>query len=52
MAMSSWLRPYLENGRLKIESWSEVPPVSLLETRHIVASVHHGGAGCYSEALA
>ncbi|KAI0546300.1 hypothetical protein F4679DRAFT_557975 [Xylaria curta] len=46
------LRPYLENGRLKIESWLEVQPVSLLETGHIVASVHHGGAGCYSEALA
>ncbi|RYC56908.1 hypothetical protein CHU98_g9300 [Xylaria longipes] len=45
------LHPYLENGRLKMESWLEVQPVSLLETGHIVASVHHGGAGCYSEAL-
>ncbi|KAI0814648.1 hypothetical protein GGR55DRAFT_632668 [Xylaria sp. FL0064] len=45
------LRPFLENGRLKIESWLDVQPVSLLETGHIVASVHHGGAGCYSEAL-
>ncbi|KAH8162100.1 hypothetical protein CIB48_g6159 [Xylaria polymorpha] len=45
------LLPYLESGRLKIESWLEVQPVSLLETGHIVASVHHGGAGCYSEAL-
>ncbi|KAI0457112.1 hypothetical protein F5B21DRAFT_465701 [Xylaria acuta] len=45
------LRPYLENGRLKMEPWLEVQPVSLLETGHIVASVHHGGAGCYSEAL-
>ncbi|KAI0433091.1 hypothetical protein F5Y09DRAFT_300247 [Xylaria sp. FL1042] len=44
------LRPF-ENGRLKIESWLDVQPVSLLETGHIVASVHHGGAGCYHEAL-
>ncbi|KAF2973329.1 hypothetical protein GQX73_g356 [Xylaria multiplex] len=45
------LRPFLESGRLRIESWLDVQPVSLLETGHIVASVHHGGAGCYSEAL-
>ncbi|KAI1420153.1 hypothetical protein F5Y12DRAFT_774407 [Xylaria sp. FL1777] len=45
------LRPFLENGRLKIESWLDVQPVSLLETGHIVASVHHGGSGCYHEAL-
>ncbi|KAI0914220.1 hypothetical protein F4823DRAFT_573654 [Ustulina deusta] len=45
------LRPFLEDGRLRIESWLDVQPVSLLETGHIVASVHHGGAGCYHEAL-
>ncbi|KAI0199394.1 hypothetical protein F4808DRAFT_471677 [Astrocystis sublimbata] len=46
------LQPYIDSGRLKIESWLEVHPFALLETGHIVASVHHGGAGCYSEALA
>ncbi|TGJ79087.1 hypothetical protein E0Z10_g9679 [Xylaria hypoxylon] len=45
------LRPFLKNGRLRIESWLDVQPVSLLETGYVVASVHHGGAGCYSEAL-
>lgn len=45
------LRPYLDGGRVKIESWLEVEPTSLLATGHIVASVHHGGAGCYNEAL-
>ncbi|RWA05990.1 hypothetical protein EKO27_g9115 [Xylaria grammica] len=45
------LRPFLKDRRLKIETWLDVQPVSLLETGHIVASVHHGGAGCYSEAL-
>ncbi|KAI1146535.1 hypothetical protein F4825DRAFT_440482 [Nemania diffusa] len=45
------LRPFLENGRLKLQSWLEVDPTALMETGHIVASVHHGGAGCYHEAL-
>ncbi|KAL7629626.1 hypothetical protein AAE478_001148 [Parahypoxylon ruwenzoriense] len=45
------LRPFLESGRVKIEPWLAVEPTSILETGHIVASVHHGGAGCYSEAL-
>lgn len=45
------LRPYLENERLRMESWLDVQPVTLLETGHIVLSVHHGGAGCYHEAL-
>ncbi|KAI1185228.1 hypothetical protein F5B17DRAFT_432780 [Nemania serpens] len=45
------LLPFVETGRLRIQSWLEIQPVSLLETGHIVASVHHGGAGCYSEAL-
>ncbi|KAJ2989437.1 hypothetical protein NUW58_g3464 [Xylaria curta] len=45
------LLPFLENGRLKMVPWLDIQPVSLLETGHIVASVHHGGAGCYHEAL-
>ncbi|KAK5627441.1 hypothetical protein RRF57_003156 [Xylaria bambusicola] len=46
------LRPFIESGRLKMESWLDVQPVTLLETGHIILSVHHGGAGCYHEALA
>ncbi|GAP91408.1 putative 2-hydroxyacylsphingosine 1-beta-galactosyltransferase [Rosellinia necatrix] len=45
------LRPFIEAGRLRVESWLDAQPVSLLQTGNIVASVHHGGAGCYSEAL-
>lgn len=45
------LRPFLENGRVKMESWLVADPTSLLETGHIIASVHHGGAGCYHEAI-
>lgn len=31
-------------GRVRIVEWLTVDPVSLLETGHIVASVHHGGS--------
>ncbi|RYO94776.1 hypothetical protein DL766_000039 [Monosporascus sp. MC13-8B] len=48
---ASPVHPFLESGRVKMEQWLEVDPTSLLETGHIVASVHHGGAGCYHEAL-
>lgn len=39
-------------GRLRIEKWIEVQPPTLLQSGHIVASVHHGGAGCFHDALA
>jgi hypothetical protein len=42
----------VEKGRLRITEWLTVSPVSLMETGHIVASVHHGGANCYHEAIA
>ncbi|KAI1105960.1 hypothetical protein F4804DRAFT_303022 [Jackrogersella minutella] len=45
------LRPFFEDGRVKMESWLAVEPTALLETGHIIASVHHGGAGCFNEAL-
>jgi hypothetical protein len=45
------VKPLLESGRLKIERWLTVDPTALLETGHIVASVHHGGAGNYHEAI-
>jgi len=45
------LRPFLETGRVRMEKWLDVEPTSLLETGHIAASVHHGGSGCYHEAL-
>ncbi|KAI0887490.1 glycosyltransferase family 1 protein [Annulohypoxylon maeteangense] len=45
------VRPFLKNGRLEMISWLPVEPTTLFETGHIVASVHHGGAGGFHEAL-
>ncbi|KAI0111298.1 hypothetical protein GGR51DRAFT_509623 [Nemania sp. FL0031] len=45
------LIPFLENGRAKLETWLDAEPLALMQTGHIVASIHHGGAGCYHEAL-
>jgi hypothetical protein len=42
---------YLEGGQLKLEKWFTVDPTSILETGLVVASVHHGGANCYNEAV-
>ncbi|KAI0107761.1 hypothetical protein GGR51DRAFT_514983 [Nemania sp. FL0031] len=39
-------------GRLRITNWLTVSPASILATGHVVASVHHGGANCYHEAIA
>lgn len=44
-------KKYIENGRLRLESWLNVDPTSLYKTGDIVASVHHGGANCFYEAL-
>jgi hypothetical protein len=46
------LRPYLESGRLRMENWLAADPPAILESGHVVASVHHGGANCYSETIA
>ncbi|KAJ5238399.1 hypothetical protein N7468_003018 [Penicillium chermesinum] len=45
------LQEYIDQGRVQIYKWLSANPVSLLETGHIVASVHHGGANSYNEAL-
>ncbi|KAH9892372.1 hypothetical protein F4778DRAFT_318361 [Xylariomycetidae sp. FL2044] len=45
------LAPFIKTGRARVESWLAVDPPSLLESGHIVASVHHGGSGCYHEAI-
>ncbi|KAI1108812.1 hypothetical protein F5Y14DRAFT_434669 [Nemania sp. NC0429] len=42
----------VEQGRLRVSSWLAASPASILQTGHIVASVHHGGANCYQEAIA
>lgn len=45
------LQPFLDSERIKIESWLPIDPPSILESGHVIASVHHGGAGCYHEAI-
>ncbi|KAM0187544.1 hypothetical protein ACHAPI_011081 [Fusarium lateritium] len=42
---------HLDSDQLKLEKWLTVDPTSLLETGLVVASIHHGGANCYNEAV-
>lgn len=46
------LNPYIDGDRLRLRNWLTADPSSLLETGNIVASIHHGGSGCYHEAIA
>lgn len=46
------LKTFVDAGRAKVEKWLTVDPAALLESGHIVASVHHGGSNCYHEAVA
>ncbi|KAI0410029.1 hypothetical protein F4802DRAFT_543079 [Xylaria palmicola] len=46
------VKDIIDQGRLRVVDWLTVSPASILETGHIVASVHHGGANCYHEAIA
>lgn len=43
---------FIETDRLRVSKWLTVDPAALLETGDIIASVHHGGANCYHEAIA
>ncbi|KAI4864930.1 hypothetical protein F4820DRAFT_470071 [Hypoxylon rubiginosum] len=45
------LQPFINSGRVKMTPWLSVDPTALLKTGHIAVSVHHGGAGCYHEAI-
>ncbi|KAG9233188.1 UDP-glucoronosyl and UDP-glucosyl transferase family protein [Amylocarpus encephaloides] len=38
-------------GRVKIMEWMSVDPLAVLQTGHIVCSVHHGGSNSFHEAL-
>lgn len=37
--------------RLRMEKWLHVEPPTLMLEDNVVASVHHGGAGCFHDAL-
>ncbi|KAK8100035.1 hypothetical protein PG999_010409 [Apiospora kogelbergensis] len=45
------VRKYMDSGRLRVVSWLEAGPVALLETGHVKAFVHHGGAGSYYDGI-
>lgn len=37
--------------RVKIRNWLETDPVTLMQSGHVICSVHHGGANSFYEAL-
>ncbi|KAH8888036.1 family 1 glycosyltransferase [Thozetella sp. PMI_491] len=44
-------KDHLASGRLRMVPWLDVDPFAILETGHITAFVHHGGAGSYHEGV-
>lgn len=42
---------HIDDDRLRIVTWLDVNPLALMQTGHIVAYVHHAGAGSYNDAL-
>lgn len=42
----------IEADRVRITSWVEADPCCILQSGHIVCSVHHGGANSHHEAIA
>ncbi|KAI0467156.1 hypothetical protein F4859DRAFT_277906 [Xylaria cf. heliscus] len=46
------VKSLIDQGRLRVVDWLTVSPASILETGYVTASVHHGGANCYHEAIA
>jgi UDP:flavonoid glycosyltransferase YjiC (YdhE family) len=42
----------IAEGRVKVLEWLDLDPPALLQTGHIAASVHHGGANSFAEAIA
>ncbi|KAG8629713.1 hypothetical protein KVT40_001332 [Elsinoe batatas] len=48
--MAPLLNRHVEAGRLRIISWLETEPSTLLQTGYICCSVHHGGANSFYEA--
>jgi hypothetical protein len=41
----------IASGRVRILDWLSVDPLALLQSGHIVCSVHHGGSNSFHEAL-
>lgn len=41
----------ISNGRVRIEKWLPVEPISILLSGHVKCFVHHGGSNSYHEAI-
>jgi len=41
----------LAAGRVKVQEWLSVDPLAVLQSGHVVCSVHHGGSNSFHEAL-
>ena len=41
----------VSRGRGKIVEWMSVSPLAVLQTGHVICSVHHGGSNSFHEAL-
>jgi UDP:flavonoid glycosyltransferase YjiC (YdhE family) len=41
----------IASGRIRVEGWLSVDPVAVLQSGHVVCSVHHGGSNSFHEAL-
>ncbi|KAH7031684.1 family 1 glycosyltransferase [Microdochium trichocladiopsis] len=50
-AMYDILGAEMEADRVRIEKWFIPEPLSILQSGHIVCSVHHGGANSFNEAV-
>lgn len=48
---TDFLGPLKDNPRLRMENWIKIDPAAMMKTGNIIASVHHGGANCYHEAI-
>lgn len=45
------IEPWISNGSVKILEWLSVDPLAILQSGHVVCSVHHGGSNSFHEAL-
>jgi UDP:flavonoid glycosyltransferase YjiC (YdhE family) len=45
------LKKYVDQGRLKVQQWLKIDPMSLLRTESVDLFVHHGGGNAYHEAV-
>lgn len=45
------IKTSMSSGRVKLLEWLTVDPLAVLQSGHVVCSVHHGGSNSFHEAL-